>query len=365
MSEYILILIWLGFVVLLASQGFFQRKEMVCGEVVQRFSWVFAIVVFAPIIWMAGNRGWIFDTGTYIRGFWEMPSSFSKIPAYVESMSKDKGFYAFSAVLKVIFGDDETLYFTIIAAIQGIAVLSMFRKYSMNYVLSIFLFVASTDYISWMFNGIRQFTAVAIICAATPLMLKKKYVPLLCVILLASTFHQSALIMIPFIFIAQGKVGNKKTILFIILAMIAVLGVGQFTNILDDTLSNTQYANVVSDYTSANDDGTNPLRVLVYIVPAILAIVGRRRIQMENNPVINFCANMSLISAGLYLVSMVTSGIFIGRLPIYVSLYGYILIPWEIENLFTEETKKIIYLALVVFYLVFYYYQVHLAWGLA
>lgn len=364
MSEYILILIWIGFVALLASQGFFQRTEIVCGEVVYRFSWGVAFVIFAPIIWMAGNRGWIFDTGTYIRGFWEIPTTFDKIPAYVESMSKDKGFYALSAVLKLIFGDDETLYFTIIAAIQGIFLVSMFRKYSMNYVLSVFLFVASSDYISWMFNGIRQFTAVTIICAATALMLKKKYVPLLCIILLASTFHQSALIMIPFVLIAQGKAGNKKTIFFIILALVAIIFVGEFTNILDDSLSNTQYANVVNDYTSANDDGTNPLRVLVYSVPAILAVVGRRKIQMEGNQLINFCANMSFISAGLYLVSMFTSGIFIGRLPIYVSLYGYILIPWEIENLFAEETKQFIYFALVAFYLIFYYYQMHFAWGL-
>lgn len=364
MSEYVLILVWIGFFALLASQGFFQRSEMVCGKVVQRFSWGVAFVVFAPIIWMAGNRGWIFDTGTYIRGFWDIPDTFDQIPVYIETISKDKGFYVFSSIIKVIFGNDETLYFTIIAAIQGIILVSMFRKYSMSYVMSVFLFVASSDYISWMFNGIRQFTAATIIYAATYFMLNKKYVLSLGAILLASTFHQSALIMIPFVFIAQGKACNKRTIVFIIIALIAVLGVDQFTDILDNLLSDTQYSSVVSDYTSWNDNGTNPLRVLVYSVPAVLAVIGRKEIQKEDNYLINFCVNMSLISAGLYLVSMVTSGIFIGRLPIYVSLYGYILLPWEIEHLFEDGVKRIVYLALILFYLAFYFYQVHFVWAL-
>lgn len=46
---------------------------------------------------------------------------------------------------------------------------------------------------------------------------------------------------------------------------------------------------------------------------------------------------MSIVSAGIYLVSMFTSGIYIGRLPIYCSLYSYVLLPWEIKHLFNEK----------------------------
>jgi transmembrane protein EpsG len=251
----------------------------------------------------------------------------------------------------------------ILALLQGISLVVFFRKYSMNYILSIFLFVASTDYLSWMFNGIRQFMAVTIILFATPFMLKKKYIPAIFIILLASTMHQSALLMIPFMFIAQGEVWNQKTILFIGLSLLAIVFVGQFTNLLDDALANTQYATVVSDYTSWNDDGTNPLRVLVYSVPALLAFTGRERIRSEGSALINLCANMSIISMGLYLVSMVTSGIFIGRLPIYCSLYGYILLPWEIENCFTEESHRLAMSMVIVFYMLFYGFQLR-SWGM-
>ena len=45
---------------------------------------------------------------------------------------------------------------------------------------------------------------------------KKKYIPLIAIILLGATFHASALLMIPIIFIVQGKAWNKKSVLCIL-----------------------------------------------------------------------------------------------------------------------------------------------------
>ena len=170
--------------------------------------------------------------------------------------------------------------------------------------------------------------------------------------------------MLPFIFLAQGEAWNKKTVLFIVAILIAVAGAGSFTGILNNVLADTQYKNVVSDWTSFNDDGTNILRVLVYAVPAILSFWGRRTIQEEKDPVINLCTNMSIVSAGFYLLSRFTSGIFIGRLPIYFSLYSYILLPWEVNHLFDEQNSKLIKGCMIVAYLLFYYYGMHVTWNM-
>jgi hypothetical protein len=99
-------------------------------------------------------------------------------------------------------------------------------------------------------------------------------------------------------------------------------------------------------------------------MPAVFAFMGRKAIERTNNPLINLCTNMSLITAGLYLISVFTSGIFIGRLPIYASLYGYILLPWEINYMYKDSSRFMVYGLMILFYLVFYYYQMHLAWGL-
>lgn len=363
-SEFILILLWIGAVAVLTRFIRFDHVEIIAGRRETRYSWLFAFAVFFPVIWMAGHRGYIGDTGVYIRTFVEMPEDFNGFVGYLNPDAKDWAFFALSCLIKVLFGDNPTRYFMIIAFLQGVILLSVFRKYSPDYLVSVFLFLASADYISWMFNGIRQFTAVTIILAGTGWMIRKKHIRVILLILLASQFHKSALLMIPIYLIAQGKAWNVRTMLFMALVILAVVYVQRFTNILDDLLAETQYSNVVSEYQSFHDDGTSPIRVLVYSVPALFAFIGRRKIIQVNNPLINLSTNMALISAGLYIISAFTSGIFLGRLPIFASIFGYILLPWEIDYLYKDNSRIIVYFLMIIFYLLFYYYQMHMAWGL-
>lgn len=177
--------------------------------------------------------------------------------------------------------------------------------------------------------------------------------------------HQSALLMIPVIFIIQGKAWNKKTVLCIIACLVALLFVDQFTNIMNSMLAETQYENVVSDYQAWNDDGTNPLRVLVYSIPTILSLIGFKFIRAENNAIINLSVGASAIVSGIYIISMMTSGIFLGRLPIYMSLWSQcILLPWEINHLFTTKSARLIKLIAVLCYCVFFFYQMRFTWGI-
>ena len=171
--------------------------------------------------------------------------------------------------------------------------------------------------------------------------------------------------MLPVIFIVQGKAWNKKTVLCIIAAIAVIFFVDQFTNVLDSLLSNTQYSNMVSDWQEWEDDGTNPLRVLVYSIPMILSIIGYRQIKQENDLVINVMVNFSILTAAIALISMVTSGVFIGRLITYGSVYSQgILLPWELKCLFTRGSSRLVCMLAVVMYVIFFYYQMHMVWGL-
>ena len=365
-NGYILILIWVGVIAALAVMApeWVYRTELVNGEKVRRMTPLFAVVAVLPLVIWAGFRGYVGDTGAYIQAFREMPSSISGISNYMDGITKDHGFYFVSALIKCLIGNRNTVYFIIGAFVQCFLLFRIYRKYSSSYVVSLFLFIASTDYISWIFNGMRQFVAVTITIACFPWIIEKRYVRAIIVILIASLFHQSALLVIPFVFIVQGKAWNKKTILFILAVIFAVMFADRFTDILDNMLAETQYQNVVSDWESWEDDGTNILRVLVYSIPAVLSFIGLKYIRKEDDPVINICTNMSIASAGFYIVSMFTSGIFIGRLPIYFSLYSYILLPWEINHIFTKRSAQIIYVVMVGAYLAFYYYQMHVTWGM-
>lgn len=362
---------WQLFVLLIAIAiltPMFGQRIMVntYGEKQIHYTWIPVLALAIPMIYMAGTRSRTVlnfgDTSAYLSSFASAPTSLTELFASFTDDTKDKGFGVFTTVVKSIIGNREIVYFTLIAAICVLCVLVTYKNYSCNFIISAFLFIASGDYVQWTFNGIRQFIPVAILFACIGLILKQKYVPLIILILVLSTIHATALLMLPMIFIVQGKAWNKKTLLFGVAIILSIACVDQFTDLMTNFMENTQYSGEVDQYLST--DGTSFQRVFVYSLPAILSIIFRKHIKEANNSVINLSANMCLVSAFSYILSGFTSGIFLGRIPIYFSLYNYMLFPWIVERVFTKRSSVIIYTVMICFYMVFYYYQVHITWGL-
>ena len=331
-----------------------------------RYGWFPVLTLAIPLIYLAGTRvNYLLnfgDTSAYLIGFNESPTSVASVLNRVTDDTKDVGFSVITAILKRFIGEREVVYFTIIAAVCILCVIYTYKKYSCNFIISAFLFIASADYLQWTYNGIRQFIPVTILFACVGLIVKKKYVPLIVLILILSTIHASALLMLPIIFIVQGKPLNKKTILFILVMLLAIAFIDQFTDIMTNIMENTQYSGEVDQF--LNTEGTSIQRVLVYSVPAFGAILFKKRIEVANNQLINIAANMSIVTFGLFTLSAFSSGLLLGRLGIYTSLYNYILLPSLIENVFTKKSAKLIYYALIICYLLYYYYQVEIVWGL-
>lgn len=365
LTNYWWVLIWLFVAGVFCISAIPQKREIILGKSEYRWSWIAVLIMVVPYVIWAGFRWDYFgDTAAYRRTFNNAPASLLQITGYVAEHAKDKGFSVLVVVLKSILGNSDVLFFLAIAAFQMFCIAYVFRKYSSNFGISFLLFILSTDYLSWMHNGMRQFIAVTMIFSCLGLMVKKKYIQLICTILLASTLHGTALVMIPIIFIIQGKAWNKKTVFFIGGIMVIMAFINQFTPFLDIMLSETQYSDLITNEIWTVDDGTNIIRVLVYSAPALLSFYGKKYIDQANDPVINICVNCSCVTMALYLLSSVSSGIYMGRLPIYTTLMGYIAVPWLIDHIFSEESAKLVNITMVGLYLMFFYYQMHFTWSM-
>lgn len=356
-------LLWLfGAFILLNNMP--KKRELVCGQVRERWHPFTAFLLVLPLILWSGLRGFSMgDTYLYSRTFLQAPSTLSALLPTLNSDTKDPGFTILITLVKMFGVSDYQVFFLLIAAFQMWCICRIFRRYSSSYWISIFLFVASTDYLSWMFNGIRQFIATTMIFGAFDLMVKKKHIAFALVVLLAAQIHGSAILMLPLAYIMHGPALNRKTLLMIAGTVMIIPFIDRFMPFLNDLLSDTQYSTTMTDEIWKVDDGTNPIRVLVYAVPSLAAIFGRRYVRQANDPVINLCVNASMITTAIYLVSMVTSGIYIGRLPIYTTLHGYIALPWLIDAIFERSSARLIKLLMVVCFLGFFYIQVFSAWG--
>lgn len=340
-----------------------ERRELIQGHWERRWRWLPTIILTAPFVIWAGCRYDRYgDTSVYRSTFNDMPTGLAGLTEYLSTRTKGRSFVVFEYLFKTFVSDSSIAFFLLVAIIQLFFIVRIYRKYSRNYWMSLFLFVASTDYLSWMHNGIRQFLAVTLIFTCIPLIAKKKYLLMCLVILAAVSIHSTALIVLPFVFVVNGRAWNGRVILFVIAVALAVYYVDSVSDIIVNMMRDTVYEGDIDIF--LNDTGTNLIRVIVYAIPSIMSWMFRPYIDRANDPIINICVNLSIISTGVYIFSFFTSGVLVGALPIYFSLGNYILIPWLLEEVFHDSSKRVLYFLFVLVYCVFFWYQCGPTWGL-
>lgn len=328
-----------------------------------RAGFIFSLLIFLPLVIISGNRNFSYgDTWAYLNMFESWPNNIGDIN--LTGNERYPGFLYFTVFVKQFISNDYRVWLFIIAAIQCFCLAITYRKYSSEIVLCAYFFLMS-DFQGWMNNGIRQFLVATIMFALTPLLLSKKaskvFVFIVIGLLLYYT-HVSIIIALPIYVISLGKPMNKRTLAILSLLVLAIVFVGQFTGILSDTLEGTTYKESAFEMTNT-EDGTNIIRVLFYSIPAIICIMFRKKIPDDAPDIINYSINMSLVGAAFYWLSAFTNGISIGRIPIYFTLFNYILIPWEIKTFFHKDMQKIVFAIFIVVYFVFYCYQMS-TWGI-
>ncbi|MGE8204559.1 EpsG family protein [Heyndrickxia sp. NPDC080065] len=312
-----------------------------------------SMVIFKPNKWLIGGallslvlvsglRANIGDTGAYkhiyiINDFtWD----------YILSQ-KDYGFGILQMILKNISSDPQIMLL-ITALITNVLIILTLYKYSRLFELSVYVFIANGWFLTSM-NGIRQCLAAAIVFAATKFLLEGRWKKFFLVVLLASTIHQTALILIPIYFIVRRKAWTGTTFSLLLLAVLIVIGFNQFTGVLFSALKDTQYGG----YSNFSEGGANILRVAVDSVPLLIAFLGRHKLRsiMPNS---DYIVNLSLI--GLMFMIISTQSWIFARFSLYFTLYQIILISWVVK-LFKENYQRLIYFGILVCYFIYFYYE--------
>lgn len=296
----------------------------------------------ATLVLISGLRSNIGDTFNYKNIFEDNTFTWD----YVLSQ-KDIGFGILQMILKGISEDPQILLFTS-ALITNVLILIVFYNYSRMIEISLYVYITGGLFLVSM-NGVRQVLAAAIAFTAIKFLIKGNIAMYTLIILLASLFHFSALILLPIYFLVRAKAWSKTTLALIILSMVIVVGFEQFQTLLFSAIEDTQYAN----YQKFNEGGANFLRVVVGAVPLIIAYLGRDRLKeifLESD----YIVNMSLL--GLIFMLISTQSWIYARVSIYFELYQLILISWVVK-LFRKQDQKLIYFGIIICYFIYYYYE--------
>lgn len=304
-----------------------------------KFLFFFVIVSFITVSGLRRNIG---DTYFYRHSYEFLDFDLSNF-----EFKGDFGFFILQSLLHHLSDDAQILVFTT-ALITNLLIMLVLYKYSRMIELSVFVYITGGLFTVTM-NGIRQTLAAAIIFAGIKYLLNGDWKKFFLIVLLASTFHQTALIMIPIYFIVRREAWTKVTFLLLAAGVGIAAEFDTFSSILFSAIEDTRF----SEYSGSTEGGTNILRVAVNFAPILVAFLGREKLRALW-PKSDYIVNLSTL--GLVFMVIATGNWIFARFDIYFGLYSLLLISWIIK-LFEQRQKMFVYFGLAFCYLFYFYFD--------
>ena len=316
------------------------------------------VLLIAIFIWFSGTRTVMNDTATYINTFNRFVSTgLFSITNINWSIGANPLFEIYLILIKTFISQDGQVMILITSIIVALSMVSFLQLYSWDFGESIYFFIATTSF-AFTMAAMKQTLATAIGIWAIPLMLKNKNIQAVAVILAAMLFHPYVVVfLISFVF--KGKKAWDSQIY--ILVLITVLLCISFSTFVEQVLHFTE---IMGDEYSINwfteGTGSSIYRVLSSMILPGFAFLYRRELQEENNPILDICVNMSLVSACISLISGVGGTILIGRVPSYFGIFRCLAFPYvmyqgtKVRNGDKNPWNTIVQLAFLLYYTAYY-----------
>jgi transmembrane protein EpsG len=284
------------------------------------------------------------DTQNYITNFENLKYIAKSINDVQTSL--EYGYLALER-LAYYFSQEYWILLFFIALVSVGFSLYVIKKMSTNIRLSVFLYISLGFYL-FLFNGARQSIAAAIFGVSYYYLVKRKLIFFVLWVIIASLFHKTVLIMLPFYFILNNNFTIKKMFYFSILSFIALTFLSKFILIFDDSTTNRYSA-----YEGRDAQGGLLLTVF-FVILSIILINFKKNIKLENINNYNIFLNTCVFSSIIYLVVSVSgSDVNFTRMSLYFS-FGYLLI-WPLifrdVKMFNQIATKFIFISI---HLVFY-----------
>ena len=344
-------ILWVILMRVLCS-GEMRYTTLPSGGRAYKVSATVAYITVAYIIFWVGMRSGVADTRAYIGGFEANHKTLADIPSILLSNAKGQAWIALTVFFKNCISTNYHVWLMALALFMGLSVARCYQRYSEAFFFCMLIFILNGNF-TWMLNGMRQFFCVCALMLALPWLINgetKKYVVLIAIL---SLIHFTVWLMVPLYFVLRQQPWSKLIWLSCLCVLCACMLAEPFANIVEDSLQSTSYSD--STVFNTGDDGVHPLRVLVAAAPAILAWFKRKNYATENNMLLNICINASFLTALLYLFGVFTSGIMMGRLPIYCELLATLGLPSIINRYATSNSRTILFYACIFFYSLFFY----------
>ena len=206
---------------------------------------------------------------------------------------REGGFSLLAKLSRLLWDHGQSLIFISAAITIGLYAWTIYR-YSPMYLLSMLLYLFLGQW-QGSFNGIRQYLAAAILFAGHRLILEKKLWQYLLVVLAASLFHVSAVVMIVPCFLFNRKADIPQLALLALGAVVIRFSYSTVFSLIGSLRDKAVSVN--SAYAST---GINVFRILTAFIPVAIFLVLCRKNDLSREQ--NFYANALFFHAATFII---------------------------------------------------------------
>lgn len=243
------------------------------------------------------------------------------------------GYRILNTIFAFFFGNNYWIFFSFITFLTLFFLYKAIWNESKNPMLSLFMFLSFCLYYQF-FNQFRQMLAIAIVLYSYKYLKNKNIIKYIFFILLATSFHKSALIMIPIYWISMIKINKKIIIGYLFICVLAYFSIDVMRVILKDTYYGQMYFGSQYDIVGKSSTYLNLIFRVGLLVSTLLFF---KKIE---NPKTNILYHMAFLCTIVQILT-VRSYVF-GRVTTYFFVFYILLIPYIIETIFYDNIKKIV-----------------------
>lgn len=271
------------------------------------------------IFWIPGD--FTSDYKNYVFLF-DLYNQFSFNQLFINQFGQEIGFVIFNRVIG-IFTDNSVFIMLITSFVIIYLFLKEIKKDSVYVWLSVLLFVAIGQYYI-SFNLIRQILAVSIIFAGSKYLYEKKIMKYLMVILIASLFHKTSFIMVPFFFILNYKFSFKKVLLTLSFLLLSTIYIDKLLSIIQ----NYFYTHYIEG--SYGMVGFSYKNIVLPLTMLFIMLLNLSNIDYKNNRKVNIWTNSVIFYVFFSIMGMKVE--VIERISHFFAPYVLLLIPYIISK---------------------------------
>ncbi len=288
------------------------------------------------------------DTYAYYKSYMQKGSY--QILDILQEDFNDKGYVLLQAILAKLNCKFWVLL-TLSAVVYVGGMAWYIKKYSKNYWMSIFIFLALGLY-TFAFSGIRQTIAMGLCMIAYMLANKipgwKGFLVYVGITYVAHTIHASAIIFLPVYFLQKIPYKTITVFIFLGIAGLTMLFKNQFANLILQLAIET--SDKYEGYEMVENAGAGIMLYLFIFMTVALRLVASGSM----NEVAKKDNSVYLLLCMLILFPATQSGGAMMRIYYYYYMFIIVFLPNVLESIDDLKTKQLAYLMLSLFLLWFY-----------